>query len=253
MADRSYSPDDQRAKRVHELFAVIARRYDLLNDVMSLGLHRRWKQRLVTLATESGNRLGAATKAPHGTEAAPTLSVLDLCCGTGDIARRLPGRVVGVDFTAEMLRIAATRTTRVHWVCADALQLPFPNASFDVVTIGYGLRNLANLDAGLREILRVLRPGGRLLSLDFGKPSHRLWRALYFAHLRSWAPLLGGLLAGNAAAYAYLLASLEAYPGQRGVQSAMERCGFVECGFEEFWSGAMAINWGRKPPRASDG
>jgi len=225
--NRFYSADDQRADKVRALFTVIARRYDLLNDLMSLGLHRRWKNRLVALAGHPGN-------------------ALDLCCGTGDIAQRLPGSVVGADFTDEMLRVAATRTTRVRWIRADALRLPFPDASFDAVTVGYGLRNLADLEAGLREIHRVLRPGGKLLSLDFGKPESSLWRSLYFAHLRFWLPVLGRVFVGNAAAYGYILASLEAYPAQRGVKQLMEHSNFADCRFEEFCYGAMVINMGRK-------
>jgi demethylmenaquinone methyltransferase/2-methoxy-6-polyprenyl-1,4-benzoquinol methylase len=241
MTNRFYSPDDQRADKVRGLFRVIARRYDRLNDLMSLGLHRRWKTRLVALA---GN--------PR--------DVLDLCCGTGDIAQRFTGNVVGVDFTAEMLQVAQTRCSRepargqnppragsrLQFIQADALHLPFPDASFDVATVGYGLRNLAGLEAGLREIHRVLRPGGKLLSLDFGKPENPVWRVLYFAHLRFWLPLLGRVFAGNADAYRYILASLQAYPAQRGVKELMERGGFAECGFEEFCAGAMAINFGRR-------
>ena len=242
MTNRYYSPDEQRAEKVRELFAAIARRYDLLNDVMSLCLHRHWKQRLVKMAGKPQN-------------------VLDLCCGTGDIARRMPGRVVGVDFTDEMLRVAKVRCirepargssppragSRLQFIRADALRLPFADNSFDVVSVGYGLRNLADLDAGLREVCRVLRPGGKLLSLDFGKPESRLWRRLYFAHLRFWMPVLGRLFVGDPDAYAYILTSLEHYPAQRGVREAMERCGFGDCGFEEFWGGAMAINFGTKP------
>ena len=229
----------QHVEKVRGLFAAIARRYDLLNDLMSLGLHRRWKRRLVKLAGEPGD-------------------VLDLCCGTGDIAQRFTGpafaqtdatagtRVVGADFTDEMLRGAASRTTRVRWVRADALCLPFADASFDVVTVGYGLRNLADLDAGLREIHRVLRPGGKLLSLDFGKPESSFWRSLYFAHLRFWLPVLGRIFVGEPEAYRYILTSLQNYPAQRGVKELMERRGFAACGFEEFCAGAMAINFGTK-------
>ena len=268
MTNRFYRPDDQRAAQVQELFATIARRYDLLNDVMSAGLHRHWKQRLVKLASVGrleNFRSGAAPKAFGAADNKPV--VLDLCCGTGDIAFRLardellPGRVVGVDFTAEMLRVAAMRCnraparggdgpragSRLQFVQADALRLPFADNSLAAVTVGYGLRNLADLEAGLREIRRVLRPGGRLVSLDFGKPESALWRKLYFAHLRFWVPTLGWLLAGDRQAYAYILPSLENYPGQRGVQAAMTQCGFVECGFEEFVGGAMAINCGTKP------
>nr|NIL97348.1 ubiquinone/menaquinone biosynthesis methyltransferase [Planctomycetales bacterium]NIM08903.1 ubiquinone/menaquinone biosynthesis methyltransferase [Planctomycetales bacterium] len=165
MKSKFYQPGEERAKRVHDLFRTIARRYDRLNDLMSLGLHRRWKNRLVQLA---GN--------PE--------RVLDLCCGTGDISSRFRGRVIGLDFTQEMLQVARTRNPRIPWVRADALHLPFPDASFDAVTVGYGLRNLADLKIGLGEIRRVLQPGGRFLSLDFGKPRSATWRTLYFAYLR---------------------------------------------------------------------
>ncbi|MCX7886742.1 MAG: ubiquinone/menaquinone biosynthesis methyltransferase [Verrucomicrobiae bacterium] len=237
MTNRHLSACDARSHEVQTLFAGIARRYDLLNDLLSAGLHRRWKRRLVAIVRQRIENSGDGKQ----------LRTLDLCCGTGDIASALPGWVVGVDFTAAMLRIAAQRARRVRWVCADALRLPFPDGCFDFVTVGYGLRNLADLDAGLREVLRVLRTGGALFSLDFGKPRNPLWRAFYRAYLRVWSPFLGWLAAGNAAAYAYILASLDRYPGQRGVKLAMERCGFAECGFEDLCWGAMAINWGHRP------
>jgi demethylmenaquinone methyltransferase/2-methoxy-6-polyprenyl-1,4-benzoquinol methylase len=221
-----YNAGDQRAAKVRELFAGIAGKYDLLNDVLSLGLHRLWKRHAITLA---GNPATA----------------LDLCCGTGDLARHLPGKAVGADFTMEMLQRASRHGG--HWVQADALRLPFADASFDVITVGYGLRNLADLAAGLREAYRVLRPGGRLVSLDFGVPAARWWRAMYFAHLRFWVPVLGWLLAGDRQAYAYILPSLENYPGQRGVRELMAQTGFTGCGFKEFVGGAMAINFGTKP------
>lgn len=260
MSNGYYSPDEQRATKVRELFATIARRYDLLNDVLSLGLHRCWKRRVVALAEDVVGRVttyGAAA----GDAANSNRQVLDLCCGTGDIARRLAGKVVGLDFTAEMLQVAAMHCSRepvrggdgpragsrLQFVQADALWLPFADASFDVVTVGYGLRNLADLDAGLREIQRVLRPGGKLVSLDFGKPDSTPWRKMYFAHLRFWVPVLGWLLAGDRQAYAYILPSLENYPGQRGVQAALARLGFVGCRYEEFVGGTMAINCGSKP------
>src|SRR5579862_7811263 len=134
MESKFYQADEHRAEKVHELFATIARRYDLLNDLMSLGLHRRWKRRLVALAGQPRD-------------------VLDLCCGTGDIALRFRARVVGVDFTEEMLRVAAARAhPEVSWVRADALRLPFADNSFDAVSVGYGLRSLADIELGLREI-----------------------------------------------------------------------------------------------------
>ncbi len=219
--------NDQRAAQVHRLFARIARRYDLLNDVMTLGWHRYWKRRLVKRAGQPRD-------------------VLDLCCGTGDIAQRFRCRVAGVDFTAEMLQIAQTRQPAGIWLRADALRLPFPDNSFNVVSIGYGLRNLADLEAGLREAYRVLRPGGKLLSLDFGKPAAAWWHKLFFAHLRFHLPLMGRLSCGDPDAYAYIVASLENYPGQHGVRQLMEMVGYQDCGFEEFFGGAMAINFGIK-------
>jgi demethylmenaquinone methyltransferase / 2-methoxy-6-polyprenyl-1,4-benzoquinol methylase len=222
-----YQPDERRAEKVHELFATVAHRYNLLNDVMTLGMHRHWKHRLVEIA---GN--------PRDT--------LDLCCGTGDIALRFSGNVVGVDFTDEMLRVAQSRAAG-NWMQADALRLPFRDNSFDVVSVGYGLRNLADIEGGLHEIYRVLRPGGQLLSLDFGKPESSWLRRAYFAHLRFHLPLMGRWSCGDPDAYSYILASLEAYPAQRGIKTLMEQIGYGECGFEEFVGGAMAINFGRKP------
>lgn len=223
-----YSPGHDRAANVHRLFATIARRYDLLNDLMSAGLHRRWKNHLVRLAGQ------------------PT-TVLDLCCGTGDLALRFRARVVGVDFTEAMLRVARTRSPAIAWIRGDALRLPFPDAAFDTVTVGYGLRNLADISAGLCEIQRVLRPGGRLLTLDFGKPEAAAWRRIYFWYLRSVVPVLGKLICGDPDTHAYILASLDDYPAQRGIRSRMEATGFVACGFTEFLGGAMAINYGEKP------
>ena len=236
MESKFYQVDEHRAEKVHELFATIARRYDLLNDIMSAGQHRRWKRRLAELAGEPRD-------------------VLDLCCGTGDIAlefARAGERVMGVDFTEEMLRVAAgrggrERVSRLHWIRADALRLPFGDNSFDAVSVGYGLRNLADLRLGLREILRVLRPGGKLLSLDFGKPESPAFRALYFGYLRVALPILGRMFCGDPDTHGYTLASLQNYPAQRGTKELMESCGYHECGFEEFYLGSMAINYGSKP------
>jgi demethylmenaquinone methyltransferase / 2-methoxy-6-polyprenyl-1,4-benzoquinol methylase len=246
-----YQADERRAEKVRELFATIARRYGLLNDIMSAGLHRRWKGRLVGLAD-----VGRVPS--HGAEsgdAAYNLRVLDLCCGTGDIALMFARRgadVVGIDFTAEMLRVAAARcgrerVSRLQWIRADALRLPFGDSSFDVVSVGYGLRNLADIELGLREVLRVLKPGGKFLSLDFGKPESRALRALYFGYLRVALPILGHMFCGDPDTHGYILASLQDYPAQRGIRELMESCGYRDCGFEELCLGSMAINSGSKP------
>jgi demethylmenaquinone methyltransferase/2-methoxy-6-polyprenyl-1,4-benzoquinol methylase len=261
-----YQADEHRAEKVHLLFATIARRYDLLNDIMSAGLHRRWKRRLVELA--------CAGRAPsHGAasgDAAYNRRVLDLCCGTGDIALRFARHgaiVTGADFTEEMLQVARARKQHgsagpafaqaaagkaspshddVNWVRADALRLPFLDNSFDVVSVGYGLRNLADIERGLREILRVLKPGGKFLSLDFGKPEAKAFRGLYFGYLRVVLPILGRVFCGDPDTHGYILASLRDYPAQRGIKELMESIGYRACGFEAFCLGAMAINYGVK-------
>ncbi|HUJ11260.1 MAG TPA: ubiquinone/menaquinone biosynthesis methyltransferase [Verrucomicrobiae bacterium] len=261
MQSRFYRPDEHRAEKVNELFATIARRYDLLNDIMSAGLHRRWKRRLVEMAETD-------PKSASNPSSKPARQVLDLCCGTGDIALRFAqngARVTGVDFTTEMLQVAMTRSTAgrppppptaevaqpsrlpsLNWLQGDALRLPFPDNLFDVVSVGYGLRNLADIERGLREAWRVLRPGGKFLSLDFGKPESSMLRSLYFGYLRTILPILGRLYCGDPDTHGYILASLQEYPAQRGMKTLMERCGYGDCGFEEFCGGTMAINFGSK-------
>jgi demethylmenaquinone methyltransferase/2-methoxy-6-polyprenyl-1,4-benzoquinol methylase len=238
MNNKFYQPDQTRAEHVNRLFTTIARRYDLLNDLMSLGLHRRWKRRLVAMAGQPRD-------------------VLDLCCGTGDIARLFDARVVGADFTGPMLQVAAHRQPAgrngashrrvIRWVQADALRLPFKDESFDVVSIGYGLRNLADINAGLRETHRVLRPGGKILSLDFGKPESAVVRSMYFGFLGTVLPILGWAFCGDADTHGYVLESLRHYPAQRGMVTLMQENGFTQCGFEEFIAATMAINYGTKP------
>jgi demethylmenaquinone methyltransferase/2-methoxy-6-polyprenyl-1,4-benzoquinol methylase len=255
MQSKFYQPDGQRAGKVRELFATIAGRYDLLNDIMSAGFHRRWKQRLVELAgTCPSIRHSETSRHIRGAR------VLDLCCGTGDIALKFTRNgacVTGLDFTEEMLQVAGARPAypsgssapppSVSWVRADALHLPFPDGRFDVVSVGYGLRNLADIEQCLAEALRVLQPGGLLLSLDFGKPESPILRPMYYGYLRVVLPALGWLYCGDPDTHGYILASLQNYPAQRGIKLLMERRGYQDCGFEEFWGGTMAINFGSKP------
>ncbi len=237
MGNEFFSPGEQRASQVNKLFATIAPHYDLINDVQSLGRHRHWKHRLVTSA------------APKPGERA-----LDVCCGTGDLAFALATHgadVTGLDFSAPMLAIAAGRASdragrAPRFLQGDAMHLPFPDAHFDIVTVGYGLRNLANWEAGLGEMVRVAKPGGRLLVLDFGKPENTVWRAVYFSYLRFFVPLLGLLVCRNAQAYAYILESLQHYPAQRGVETRMREMGLVDVRVENFLGGAMSINFGGK-------
>ena len=240
MGNEFYNPGAQRAAQVNRLFATIAPRYDLINDLQSLGLHRRWKRRLAQMA-----------KVKQGDRA------IDLCCGTGDISfalAELGAEVTGLDFSIEMLAVAETRSPNPqatfrnpHFLQGDAQQLPFADQSFDVVTVGYGLRNLTSWEAGINEMVRVARPGARLLVLDFGKPKNSLWRALYFGYLRLCVPVLGLLFCGKASAYAYILESLKHYPAQRGVAAQMRAAGLVNVRVENILGGAMSINFAEKP------
>ena len=241
MSNVFYTPGVQRAARVNDLFAAIARRYDLLNDLQRFGLHRRWKRRVAELAAvQPGGR------------------ALDLCCGTGDIAFALARRgaeVTGLDFSQKMLEVAESRrlkkpelkTQKLIFIQGDAQQIPFSDATFDIVTVGYGLRNLMNWETGLAEMQRVARPGARLVVLDFGKPANALWRNIYFGHLRCSVPLVGWLFCGNADAYAYILESLKHYPAQLAVAEKMRELKLVNVRVINLLGGAMAINYGEKP------
>jgi ubiquinone/menaquinone biosynthesis methyltransferase len=240
--------DESRADRVETLFSRIAPKYDLINDLQSFWLHRAWKHKLINLA-----RFGPGQRG------------LDLCCGTGDLALGLRRcaiddvEVVGLDFSAPMLEIARRRAQGdgLWWLRGDALRLPFPSSTFDVVTMGYGLRNVADINDSLAEIRRVLRPGGRLLVLDFGKPDNPVVRGLYLWHLRTLPPLLGKLLCGDSETHSYIYASLTAYPGQRGVEARMRTGGWKNVRVHNLLGGIMGINYGEtevtppNPPRAS--
>jgi ubiquinone/menaquinone biosynthesis methyltransferase len=252
MVNTYYDPGQQRGARVKELFTRIAPRYDLINDLQSFGLHRHWKHRVINMAKPKPNE-----------------RALDLCCGTGDLTLMLAHRgadVVAVDFSDRMLQVAQRRTLQSrcskregqspnarHAAChtpsfiqADALQMPFPTNSFDVVTVAYGLRNLSDIGAGLREMMRVASPGARLLVLDFGKPDNSIWRRLYFAYLKFFVPMLGRIFCGNASAYAYILESLKNYPAQRGVAARMGDLGLVNVRIVNLIGGIMSINYAEK-------
>ena len=165
-------------------------------------------------------------------------------------------RRAGLDFSGKMLEVAAARSQNRNaksaarnptFIQGDAQQLPFPEATFDAVTVGYGLRNLASWEIGLKEMQRVAKPGGRLVVLDFGKPANILWRKIYFGHLRLSVPLIGWLFCGNADAYAYILESLNHYPAQTELAEKMRELKLVNVRVINLLGGAMAINHGEKP------
>jgi len=240
VSNEFYASGEQRAQKVHDLFTRIARRYDFLNDLQSLGWHRNWKRRVATLAGVT-----------------PGCRALDLCCGTGDLALALAQRgaeTTGLDFSPPMLEIAAARQRHftspplpLKFMPGDALQLPFPDHTFDIVTVSYGLRNLTSWERCLDEMFRVARPGARLVVLDFGKPVNAVWRWVYFMHLRLSVPLIGWLFCGSARAYAYILESLKNYPAQAAVAAKMRELGLKNIRVINLLGGAMAINYGEKP------
>ena len=224
-------------EKVDALFSTIAMRYDLVNDIQSAGLHRLWKRKMARLVA-----LGESEQA------------LDVCCGTGDLIVRLAkggGRVGGVDMNGAMLNVARRRLAKRNIAQsrlyqADALQLPFGDGQFDVVTIAYGLRNLADYKTGLQEIFRVLKPGGRLAILDFGKPPNRFVRGLFYQYLRWALPVFGWLFCGSASAYAYILDSLEKYPAQSGVKDMLDEIGFSSVNVANIMLGTMSLHIARR-------
>jgi demethylmenaquinone methyltransferase/2-methoxy-6-polyprenyl-1,4-benzoquinol methylase len=234
---------EQKAAHVRRMFGEIAPKYDLLNHVLSLNVDRLWRRRAV-------RRLGWE-RAPGGT-------YLDNCSGTLDLAlalagrRGFHGRVVGSDFTWEMLErgVAAGKTAGrpVAPACADALGLPFPDAAFDGATVGFGVRNLADLDAGLREMARVLKPGARLVILEFTTPAWQPWRSMYLFYARRILPAIGALVSRNRAAYTYLPESVMEFPAPRELARKMEAAGFRGVAWDTLSGGIAAIHHGERAP-----
>jgi demethylmenaquinone methyltransferase/2-methoxy-6-polyprenyl-1,4-benzoquinol methylase len=221
------------AKRayVRRLFATIADRYDLITVVLSYGRDRRWKQRLVDLA-------GPAA----GVEA------LDLACGTGDIAfalARRGARVVGVDVTERMVQLARGKGRGPRFVAGDMMALPLESGRFDVVTVGYGLRNVPVLEPALAEIRRVLKPGGLLLSLDFNRPRNAVVRGVYLGYLTVVGSVLGLVLHRDADTYRYIPESLRRYPGAAELAGMLRAAGFPSVEYIPVLGGLMAIHRAR--------
>ncbi|HKP87434.1 MAG TPA: ubiquinone/menaquinone biosynthesis methyltransferase [Blastocatellia bacterium] len=231
---------EKKQRYVNRLFETIASRYDFFTAFMSYGMDRGWKRTLIEMLDLTGKELA-----------------LDIACGTGDItfavARRLTsGRATGLDITQAMLDIAERkrqegRVANASFHRGDILRMPFADETFDCVTAGYALRNVPDVAAALREIKRVLKPGGRFVSLDFAHPRNKLYRWAYVQYLTVVGSAVGLAMHGDADTYRYIPETLKLYPGQRGVRQMMDEAGFTRAGFREFGGGIMAINFGTKP------
>ncbi len=226
------SPESKR-RHVATLFATIADRYDLITRVLSYGQDRRWKARLAREACVSSSDVA-----------------LDLACGTGDIAALLAGLgarlVIGLDLTPRMLHLARRKGGVARYVAGDMGALPVPARSVDLVTTGYGLRNVPDLDVALAEIARVLRPGGRFLSLDFSRPDAAIVRGVYLGYLTAVGGALGWLLHGDPDTYRYIPASIRRYPGPRGVADRIRAHGFTEVRIVPLLLGLMSLHVARR-------
>ena len=233
------------ARAVREMFTSIAPRYDLLNHVLSFNIDRMWWRRTARVFRHTLTR--------------PDARVLDLCCGTGDMTfalRRQTGKsssvqILGADFSHAMLQRATAKSSsaqngsRPGWIEADALNLPFPDENFDLVTSAFGFRNLADYDAGLNEIFRVLRPGGECGILDFGEPKGAMG-ALYQAYFKQVLPRVGTLISGVRGPYAYLPASVERFPPPDAMLARMKRAGFSEVTWTPYTFGIAGLYRGKK-------
>ena len=227
-----------KAVFVRRLFSTIADRYDLITVLLSFGQDQRWKRRLIGLA-------GPLT----------CLRVVDLACGTGDIARLASvagADVTGIDITARMIELARERAReagvrRTRFLVGDMTALPLPDACADVVTTGYGLRNVPDLDRAITEIHRVLKPGGRLLSLDFNRPAVVPVRAAYHGYLTVVGSALGWILHRDPDTYRYIPESIRAYPGAPAVVERLKRAGFGEARWHRVLGGLLAIHVADKP------
>lgn len=231
-------PEKQDWRLMRRMFWRIVPRYDFVTRVFSLGMDRGWKE---TGVREAALRMGAA--------------VLDLACGTGDFAqlvsRFCPGaRVVALDLTQEMLRRARRRGVKAV-VCANALDLPFADGTFDAVFIGYGLRNFPDLPAALCEIARVTRPGGRQVSLDFFLPRNRLQRVLYLGWLYAQGAFWGLLLHGRPRIYTYIPESLRGFLTISDFSLLLQRMGYADVGTRSYIGGGIGLHWAVKAKNPS--
>jgi demethylmenaquinone methyltransferase/2-methoxy-6-polyprenyl-1,4-benzoquinol methylase len=228
----------EHAGRVREMFSAIAGRYDLLNHLLSGNVDKRWRR---IVATRVRDKLSTSDA-----------RVLDVACGTGDLSLTLfeitGAGVIGTDFCRPMLEIAAGKTSgRISLIEGDALDLPFRDGTFDVATIAFGLRNLSNVESGLVELSRVVKPGGWVAVLEFSQPTNAIFRPLFNFYFRRLLPWMGGLISGSRSAYTYLPASVQKFPDQSQLSLLMERAGFDQVRYENLTGGIAALHMGRRP------
>ncbi len=230
--------EDEAARWVRAMFARVAPRYDFLNHLLSFNIDRRWRARAV-------RRL-------HSWTARPGARILDLCCGTGDLLIALEAAhgapAIGSDFCHPMLQAARRKLQRARLrsalVEADALSLPFPDASLDLITAAFGFRNLANYERGLAEMRRTLRPGGAAAVLEFSQPTNPVFAALYGFYSRHILPVLGGAVSGDRSAYAYLPDSVRKFPSAEQLAAKMQAAGFARVELERMTGGIVALHIG---------
>lgn len=232
--------DGGKGAFVRDMFARIAPRYDLANRVLTAGFDERWRRRAIGLL-----------RAPTGGR------IADLCCGTGDLVFHLlrvdPSlEVTGLDFCEPMLERARARAPHeargaAVFVEGDVMELPFESNSFDGATMGFSLRNVVDVDAVLREVLRVLRPGARFVNLDVSKAPNRLWKRAFDVYFYGVVPLIGGIVGGSRQAYAYLPSSLTNHPNAAELRDRFANAGFADANYLPFMGGAIAAHYGTKP------
>lgn len=232
---------EDKVKRVAGVFDSVATKYDLMNDMMSLGIHRLWKKYTLELAA-----------------ARPGFQVLDIAGGTGDLTREFSrqvgpeGRVTLADINASMLKVGRDRlldkgySGNINFVQANAESLPFPSNHFDLITIAFGLRNVTYKDKALADMARVLKPGGRLLVLEFSKTTNPVMSKLYDVYSFTALPLMGKLLAQDADSYRYLAESIRMHPDQETLKTMMEEAGFSQVKYHNLTSGIVALHQGTK-------
>ncbi len=225
------------------MFGSIAARYDLLNHLLSGNIDKRWRRRIA-------KSLFATLPRQNSREA----RILDVACGTGDLSLTLfekgEARIIGIDFCRPMLQIAKSKASRngvsVPFIEGDALELPFADRAFEAVTIAFGLRNLASVEAGIQELLRVLKPGGRLFVLEFSQPVTPVLRSLFKLYFTRVLPIFGGLISGSRRAYEYLPDSVSHFPDQESLASVMANAGFADVSFENLTGGIAALHVGTR-------